>query len=959
MDLCACSADGVPVNGNIKMLTHVYKFLLCILLLNPFASALGQSIQEGLLDLRSWDFDQEPLIPLRGSWEFHWSQLLTPEDFAKGRAEARAWIKVPGSWSLVSEHPTFGVATYRLRVLLSEPRPLALHAPWILSSSKIFIDGVLIEALGRVGWQREPGTGQSYVRDDIWSFTPTRTEFDIIIQVSNHESMMAGMPHAPTLGTARAIQLSYQRELSLALALFGSFMLMGLYHLCLFALRTQERSTLYFGLNCIAVGLYVFGAEGTVVATWLPNVEYPLRLRLILSWMLAAPAFLYFTRELFPAYFPKLLVQAYSLLSLGLFAYFWLADITAIRGAFYIYQAITGILLLYGLRVFLQILKNREEGGRIFLIGLTTLAVTGIHDLLRAVIDSRPLVGFGLLVFIICQSFLLARRFSHAFTDLARSEQKIRQLNEDLERRVEEKTRDIRSILEHIQLGIFAITGPGRSIHKDHSRYLGTLFRRKEFTGLDAAELLFENSHLSSDERSQATQALDAMLGEPALAFELNCAALPLETLYTEQGTTRIVDLNWHPVIDSHDTIEKILVTSRDVTHLRALEDDANDRKEELQFIQELLNVTPEAFHRFLQNCQEFMAENRKLVNSRSIALRDMEALKVLFINMHTLKGAARSLYLKKITRIFHDVEEYYAVLQKDPSAHWDVERMNRDLDEADRVLSTYESINFNKLGRRPTEEGQTIMPTADLIGIYQTLQTLGATLPDAECERVQALQSQLLPLLYRPLQDILEDIASCTSMLARDLHKPQPQLTIMATGYSTDARTETLLRRIFIHILRNSMDHGIEDAATRLEQGKSEAGLISIAAQQDQGFVHIQYQDDGQGLNLSRLHELALGQGLIPDDSVLAPEKQAELIFCSGLSTAKQLNDISGRGMGMDAVKKYLEEVGGQIHIRLLNKDARGPGHPFVLDIRLPGTFFIQALEPAKDGPKTAMKVS
>jgi HPt (histidine-containing phosphotransfer) domain-containing protein/PAS domain-containing protein len=914
---------------------------------------MGQNIQDGQLDLRAWDFEQEPLIPLRGSWEFHWSKLLAPEDFSRGHADGREWLKVPGSWSLVSEHPTYGVATYRLRVLLKEPRALALHAPWILASSKIFIDDVLIEELGRVGWQREPGTGQSYVRDDFWYFTPTRPEFDIIIQVSNFESMMAGLPHAPVLGTPRAIKLSYLRELSLALALIGSFLLMGIYHLCLFALRTQERSTLYFGLTCIAIGLYVFGAEGTVVATWLPDAEYPLRLRLILSWMLAAPAFMYFTRELFPSYFPRFLAHAYAILSLTLFAFFWLADITAIRGVFYAYQACTAILLLYAMRVFLQILRRSEEGGRIFLIGLTALAVTGIHDLLRAVIDSRPLAGFGLLVFIICQSFLLARRFSHAFTELARSEQTVRQLNENLERSVEEKTRDIRSIMEHIQLGIFAITAPGRAIHKDYSRHLSTLFGRKDFTGVDAAELLFENSQLTSDERSQATQALEAMLGEPGLSFELNVSALPQETRYTEQGMIRIMDLSWHPVINADDTIEKILVTSRDVTHLRALEDDALDRKEELQFIQELLNVSPEAFHRFLQNCQEFMAENRKLINSYSIASRDMESLKILFINMHTMKGAARSLYLKKITRIFHDVEEYYALLQKDPSAHWDVERMNRDLDEADRVLSTYQSINSNKLGRRSSDEGQSILPTAELIRVYQDLQDLGEDRSDTARQRTQALQSRLLPFIYRPLQGILEDIGSCTSMLARDLHKLPPRLQVQAEDYHTEIRCETLLRRIFIHILRNSMDHGIEDAATRLQKGKNESGLISIDVQNVEGWVHILYQDDGQGLNLSRLQERAVAQGLISANCPMSPEKLAELIFCSGLSTAKKTNDISGRGMGMDAVKKYLEEAGGQIHIRLLDRNQQGPGHPFILDILLPGSIFIQV--PTRAAPTAA----
>ncbi|HET9236646.1 MAG TPA: 7TM diverse intracellular signaling domain-containing protein [Oligoflexus sp.] len=930
------------------MLRKFCKILLTLLLLSPATPALSQQVRNGLLDLRDWDFEKEALVPLRGSWEFYWSHLYTPTDFQGRIPEGQEWIKVPGSWSLVTKYPTFGFATYRLRVILKEPRTLALHSPWILSSAKIFIDGVMIEELGRVGQKRERDTGQTLVRDDIWTFTPRSAAFDIVIQAANHESMMSGFPHAPTLGTARAIKTSYQRELSLALALIGSFLLMGVYHLCLYALRRSIRSTLYFGLVCLAIGLYVFGAEGTVVATFLPDIEYPLRLRLILSWMLATPAFLYYARELFPSYFPRTLAQAYTVFSLGLFIYFWLADITAVSAAFYVYQAVTALLIFYSLWALMKALRRREEGAGIFIMGLTVIGITGIHDLLRAVIDSRPLSGFGLLAFIIGQSFLLARRFSNAFTDLAHSEMQVRQLNENLEQLVEEKTRDIRSIMDHIQLGIFAITSPGRSIHKDYSRYLETIFKKKDFIGTDATELLFQNSHLNSDERHQVAQALDAMLGETALSFELNSAALPHETRYGEsEGHTRILDLSWHPVVNAHDIIEKILVATRDVTHLRMLEHDAQDRQEELQFIQELLNVAPEAFQRFIQNCQEYLEENHKLINSRSIALRDMQALKVLFINMHTMKGAARSLYLKKITRIFHDVEQYYVRLQKEADAHWDVERMNQDLEEAHRVLATYESINNNKLGRRWMNTDRIVVAASDLLHMYKELKALSQEQPPTASERIARLQSHLLPLVYRPLQETLEDVLSCTQMLARDLHKLPPNLTIEAHGFYMEQQTDQLLRRVLVHIVRNSMDHGIEDPQKRAQQGKSEAGHIRVHVIEEAGWVVLRYQDDGQGLNLKKLADLAQHQGLIRDGEDLTLEAKARLIFRSGLSTAKVVSDISGRGMGMEAVKTYLEGAGGEIQIQLLNPESKVECHPFCLEIRLPLTSFIQASLP------------
>ncbi|MDQ3235329.1 MAG: ATP-binding protein, partial [Pseudobdellovibrionaceae bacterium] len=406
-------------------------------------------------------------------------------------------------------------------------------------------------------------------------------------------------------------------------------------------------------------------------------------------------------------------------------------------------------------------------------------------------------------------------------------------------------------------------------------------------------------------------------------------------------------DLTWHPVVSGHDIIEKILVTTRDVTQLRALEEKAHDREEELQFIQEILNISPEAFYRFIQNCQEFLNENRKLINSRSIQLRDMEALKVLFINMHTLKGAARSLYLKKITRIFHDVEQYYAILQKDRDAPWDIERMNRDLDEAHDMLATYESINRNKLGRRGSDEGLVEIATPELAAFYRNIQAAAAGADAKSRAAMESLQAFLFPLVFCPLQDMLNEIVQCTDALAKDLRKAPPQVFIEAEGFHTEPPTDNILRRIFVHILRNTMDHGIEEPSIRQMHGKSEAGTIQIRVSQDDGFVKILYQDDGQGLNLERLSAVAQSQGLIPHDAGFSDLQRADLIFRSGLSTAKQISDISGRGVGMDAVRKYLEAVGGRIHIHLLDRDARSAGRPFFFEILLPDTLFVSTPQP------------
>jgi two-component system, chemotaxis family, sensor kinase CheA len=149
----------------------------------------------------------------------------------------------------------------------------------------------------------------------------------------------------------------------------------------------------------------------------------------------------------------------------------------------------------------------------------------------------------------------------------------------------------------------------------------------------------------------------------------------------------------------------------------------------------------------------------------------------------------------------------------------------------------------------------------------------------------------------------------------------------------------KTVLEKIgdpLVHLIRNSLDHGIEPPEARAAAGKNETGIIRLSAYHKGGNVNIEISDDGAGISKERLLKKAQEKGLIGCDETLSDEKIFELIFLPGISTAETISDVSGRGVGMDVVRRNIRELQGQIEVH--SKEGQGT----TILIRLPLTLAI-----------------
>ncbi len=144
-------------------------------------------------------------------------------------------------------------------------------------------------------------------------------------------------------------------------------------------------------------------------------------------------------------------------------------------------------------------------------------------------------------------------------------------------------------------------------------------------------------------------------------------------------------------------------------------------------------------------------------------------------------------------------------------------------------------------------------------------------------------------------------------------------RLQMEGTDTELDKTILEAIRDPLTHILRNSVDHGIESPPERLAAGKNETGLLRLRAYHEGGQVIIEIVDDGKGLNVEKIAQKAVAKGLITPDRLarMTDREMANLVFLAGLSTAEAVTNVSGRGVGMDVVKRSIEEIGGTVDIQ------------------------------------------
>ncbi len=412
----------------------------------------------GVLDCTGWNFEKNGPLPLDGEWEFHWKRLLEPGgSLEPGKGWGAAYVAVPGSWRGTrcggERIGCDGYATYRLIVRTGPSRVLyALKVRDVNSAYRLWVDGEPLLNNGIVGKSGREMTLQNYPR--IAVFRAHGDSMTITLQVSNYDDVLCGITRSMTFGTEAQIMQENDADRVFDVFLFGSLLIMGLYHLGLFVMRKKDPSTLFFGAFCLLMSLRVMLTSERCIRTFLPDVPYWFMLRLEFLTLLGAVLFAMFIHSLYPRELNAKILRHFIVCG-GVYGL--CVAMLPLRAAIYslvVFQVATALMACYAFAIMIVAVTRKREGAVIFILGFAMIFAALINDILhsRLIIQSVYLVPMGIFLFIFSQSFILARRFSKSFNEVEKMSLRLAEYSDQLEGMVERRTCELETEKDKLAL---------------------------------------------------------------------------------------------------------------------------------------------------------------------------------------------------------------------------------------------------------------------------------------------------------------------------------------------------------------------------------------------------------------------------------------------------------------------------------------------------------------------------
>ncbi len=380
------------------------------------------SAQKGVMDLRHWNFTQNGSVALKGEWEFYWKKHISPDQFKNNKDLTVEYINVPGHWNKFKidgeKISGIGFATYRLKVF-TEKKGLGLKFFDASSASRVHINGELICTSGFPALTKEQ-TIPLYA-PSITSLENDSNILDIVIHVSNFHDWVGGMWNHVYLGEVSELHAEREKELVFSFLLFGAIWIIGFYHITLFLIRKQDKTSLLFGFICLLEGFQTIIFGERYIITIFPTMEFWLFLKLLyLSMYCAVPLFIWYMKTIFPDEISDTIVKG-VLFTGSLFSAFVLFFPSRwFTMSLPMFQIFTICLIIYGAVVLVRALLNRRQGAIIFLTGFMILMTTVINDIFdnQMIIETGHFIPIGLFSFLFSQAFLISHRYSLAFSTI-------------------------------------------------------------------------------------------------------------------------------------------------------------------------------------------------------------------------------------------------------------------------------------------------------------------------------------------------------------------------------------------------------------------------------------------------------------------------------------------------------------------------------------------------------------
>lgn len=504
------------------------------------------------------------------------------------------------------------------------------------------------------------------------------------------------------------------------------------------------------------------------------------------------------------------------------------------------------------------------------------------------------------------------------------------QLTNDMDKVIYNRTIDIIKILSHINEGIFTLGSDGM-ISERYSPKLENIFEEKNLAGQKFGHLLKKWDGLSNQELSEMNSRVIASIGNMFDIFDLNAESLPRSMLLKnpKTGVEKSISINYDPIVGRDNTVERILVSIRDVTEETQRKETQEAKDRELDQAQEILNLGIDRFKVMYDYNYEYL--QRSIEITRKELTKD--SIADLFRQLHSLKGNLLSAGLLPIVNQVHEAEGLVKKWSDDvnysgeevTALNFLISHIKRSFEEYDYVYKQYFA---NKSSNTKTISPQ-LLAEFDGLDLHSSIE-----------EKTKLIDKIILDHRMISISNTLDVEFNNIPKIAETLGKLSPKISLSDHDIKIQKKFAPLIQDILGHMIRNSLDHGIETEDQRLTQNKSPRGLIQINCSQNQGKFLIHFKDDGQGLAIEKLRPH-------PEASDI---EAAQQIFVSGKSTKDETSLISGRGAGLDSVKTLILQQGGDLKVEFTG-DLENGYRPIEFIISLPLCF----IDPKEDYDKAS----
>ncbi|MGE6578530.1 ATP-binding protein [Paenibacillus xylanexedens] len=384
------------------------------------SNQMNAEVQDGRLTITNEALSSGEGSRLDGEWAFYWKQLLEPKDFASERTGPVSYVNVPESWGNyeISGHKldNTGFATYRLVVDLPEQDiELGLLTTGITSAHRLWINGKLVSESGIVG--RTVKESSSYKVPALIRMEAGQTQADIIIQVSNYTHRKAGLFGSLTIGEYNQLNQSMKYKMVSESMIIGCMLIMGLYHILLYALLRKNRESLYFGLICILLAMKNSSDSQYILSELIPGISGDTFLKIeYLGFLGSSPLALLFCYSIFPNEMTKRLRDIFWIPGL-LFTLFILFTPAQVYTKFALFMQAYAILI--GIVIIQNVVRaamKKLAGAHWMLAGTIVFFITVVNDILmnNGIIQTGIYFSYGLLFLILCLSIIVSTKFSNA-----------------------------------------------------------------------------------------------------------------------------------------------------------------------------------------------------------------------------------------------------------------------------------------------------------------------------------------------------------------------------------------------------------------------------------------------------------------------------------------------------------------------------------------------------------------